>query len=521
MAKILLRQSSTIISNYELGDCYKLETNFSIYNKLYHSYFFKGIEYNEEKKQLIVPRGVDVKYLETMFNTNAMVDRRHDPYDTVAPIMMKFPPRDDVQKRAISFMNGIKDYSYTAGKSQLCVNLNTGKGKTYCSIYTSAMQRMRSIIIASSTTWLDQWRRNILEYTDTKPDEIYSIIGGGSISRILERDMSKYKFIVCSHATLQAYASKCGWEAVSELFKHLKVGLKFYDEAHLSFDNMCKIDFYTNTYKTYYVTATPARSDDEENIIYRYYFKNVPSIDLFDEEEDPHTNYIAMKYNSRPTAEDISKCKTQMGFSANNYSNYVLKSRNFYKMLKVIVDLCITNSGKNIIYIATVEAIEHVYEWIVNEFPHIANNVGRFHSKMPSNIKQDQLNKKIILSTTKSLGPAIDIKGLKMVVVLAEPFKSKVIARQTLGRTRDDNTLYIEVIDTGFKSISKYCTDKKSTYEKYAKSYNTISLTDNDLDVRCTEIDQRYRSYIYPVTFMQFVVPVAFTDGMISPVKFA
>ena len=50
----------------------------------------------------------------------------------------------------------------------------------------------------------------------------------------------------------------------------MRVGIKFYDEAHLNFDNMCKIDYYTNTKYTMYITATPARSNEGENLYINY-----------------------------------------------------------------------------------------------------------------------------------------------------------------------------------------------------------------------------------------------------------
>ena len=58
--------------------------------------------------------------------------------------------------------------------------------------------------------------------------------------------------------------------------------------------------------------------------------------------------------------------------------------------------------------------------------------------------------KKLLLTTTKSAGLGEHIPGLKMTIVLAEPFKSEILARQTLGRCRDKNTTYIEVVDEGF-----------------------------------------------------------------------
>ena len=64
--------------------------------------------------------------------------------------------------------------------------------------------------------------------------------------------------------------------------------------------------------------------------------KNVPSIDLFDENNDPHTNYIAIKWNSNPSAQEISACKSRMyGLDRNRYMDYLTRKPEFYDMMRV------------------------------------------------------------------------------------------------------------------------------------------------------------------------------------------
>ena len=87
--------------------------------------------------------------------------------------------------------------------------------------------------------------------------------------------------------------------------------------------------------------------------------------------------------------------------------------------------------------------------------------IGVYTSVIPKEIKQEQLSKTIILSTTKSAGAALDIRDLKATIILAEPFKSEILAKQTLGRTRNPNTECIEVVDDGFRSISRFYNAKK------------------------------------------------------------
>ena len=83
---------------------------------------------------------------------------------------------------------------------------------------------------------------------------------------------------------------------------------------------------------------------------------------------------------------------------------------------------------------------------------------------------------------------AEDLPNLKMTIVLAEPFKSEVLARQTLGRTRDDDTLYIELVDLGFYKIKQYYYSKLPVFNKYATSVNDININQLELEERAYNI---------------------------------
>ena len=508
MNKIVIRRSSIIINDYTWGDCKKIEDFFAIWDPVYHMNIYKAIEYREDIKQLRIPRGLDVAYLESLLDATATFDDSFDAYDKVNDVMIKTLPRDDRQKEALCFMLGeTVQYKQNKYRSQLSVNLPTGAGKTYCGVASSAYVSERSAILTSSIDWLNQWKKCILEYTDIKPREIYFISGTPSIISILNKDMSQYKMILISIATIKAYGEANGWDEVSKLFKYLKIGRKYYDECHLMFDAMCKIDFYTNTKQTYYISATPQRSNKDEDRIFQLYFKNVPSIDLFDEEEDPHTHYIGIKYSSDPGPQDISSCKNKYGLDRNKYVNYVVHQDNYFKIIDIVLDLALHKDGKTLIFIGTQVGIEATYEYIINTYRELYDCVGIFTSKTEGN-KQLELEKKIILSTTKSCGAAVDIKGLKMTVVLAEPFASEVIAQQSLGRTRDDNTFYIEIVDTGFKKISQWYYDKKSVFQKYALDCSEIKLLKDNLDMSWNDVLEKRKLMTWGLYFYPSYMPM-------------
>ncbi len=502
MNKIVAYRTHIEIYDYNLGDAPTIEKTFSIYDMTYHKRFPKGMIYDKEKKILYLPRGIDLDFLSRVFSSDPVIDYDVDPYKSIGQINLKYKPRDETQSEAIRFMISSGKYSYNKHYPMLCVNLNTGKGKTYCAIATTAFLQLRPIVITDSVGWLEQWKKFFIEYTDISADEIYLISGAPSFMKLMNRDVSKYKVILSTHSTLRSIGDSKGWETVSDFFKYCNIGIKFYDEAHLNFDNMFQIDCYSNTYLTYYLTATPGRSDMAENNIYRLYFKNVPSIDLFNRNEDPHTKYAAIRFNSMPSPVEATECKNNYGLNRIKYTDYLIHNENFLKLLYILVDAAIRKPGKSLFYIGTNEAILEVQKWIYENFPELINQVGIYTSIIPSELKAEQLSKKIILTTTKSAGAAMDIKGLTETVNLAEPFKSRVLAQQTFGRTRDVNTIYKDIVDDGFYYTRKFYEYKKPVFSKYATKCVEVNMNANTLDSKLSEVENARAKLIQPMIFM-------------------
>lgn len=503
MSNIVVYRTHIEITDYKPNDCPQIEKIFSVYDTTRHRYLPKGRIYDKKSSTLMLPRGIDINFLERIFCTNAIIDQSMDLIQDIYPVNLKYKPRDEIQKKAISFMLGINDYKGMYDNCpMMSVNLNTGKGKTYCAIATAAYLALKTAVITDNVGWLDQWKRFFLEYTDIDEKEIYQVSGTPSIMKLYKRDPSKYKVILFTHATLKSFGDSKGWQEVSKLFNYLNIGLKFFDEAHLDFDNMFQIDCYTNTYRTYYLTATPGRSDMKENDIFGIYFQNVPSIDLYDKERDAHTRYAAIRFNSNPTPVEASACSSKKyGLDRIAYADYLVRNENFHKLLYILVDMAIRKPGKHLFYVGTNEAILYIKQWIYDNFPELVGCVGVYTSIVPANKRSEELNRKIILSTTKSAGAAMDIKDLVETVNLAEPFKSRVLAQQTFGRTRNNGTLYKDIVDTGFYYTKKFYDFKKPVFDKYATECIEINIKNDELTTRSDNIIKNRENLIQPMEF--------------------
>ena len=491
MDKIVVTNTAIIINDYHKGDNERIEQTFSVWDPLTHKLVPFGMYYDELNERLYLPRGIDLWWVRKCLDEKFYHRETHHKYKMIDNIQLKYRPRDEQQIQALQFMCGVNEYEENTDATQLSTNLNTGKGKTYCSIATIAFYKIKSMIITASNSLLSQWKSEILKYTNLSEKDIVQIKGSDNINMILSGKSLKANnasIYLCSHGTLKSFGDSYGWDKVYELFRYLGIGLKFYDEAHTNFDNMLMIDYHTNVYRTYYVTATPGRSNMKENKIYQVSLKNVPSIDLFDERNDPHTDYIAIKWNSRPSPSDISKCKNQYGLDRMKYIDYITKNQEFYKMMRIVMELVIKCNGRVLMYIGTNEGILRVYHWIGTNYPEFLGDIGIFSSLVPSDQKLEEKKKKLLLSTTKSAGLGEHIEGLKMTVLLAEPFKSEIVARQTLGRTRDDNTMYIELVDMGFRYIRNFYYHKLPVFNKYAKDVSDTTMETYEINKRVEEI---------------------------------
>jgi hypothetical protein len=256
---------------------------------------------------------------------------------------------------------------------------------------------------------------------------------------------------------------------------------------------MSKIDYHSNTKKTIYLTATPERSNEDENSIYQLYFKNIPSIVLFNEDTDPHVNYVAFHFNSHPSPMDINKCKNAYGFDRNRYVDYIVNRPMFLDMVTILIEMVLPMNGKILIYIGTNAGIMRVRDHIIQDFPFLVNSVGVYTSLSEKETKELNLYKKIILSTTKSCGAAQDIADLCCTINLAEPFKSSVLARQTLGRCRANDTFYFDLVDQGFYFTKRYYSAKKPVFSTYAKSCRDVAMPDIDIQERAAVIRDKYK----------------------------
>lgn len=464
---IHVHHTSIKIPNYTLGDNDKVEKMLSVWNESYFRFDSIGFHYNEDKKELLLPRGLDLGYIENSFQMPVQMEYEPDPFEPVS-YRLKIEPRSDIQRKSISYLLGEGDFAYTKKHSQLTLNLDTGDGKTYCVIAALTFMKTKSMIITHNDSIKKQWYDSILKMTDLNDQYIFNIDGSAAIKKLMKMEKIPYKLFLVNHRTIQSYAKKNGWEEVSNVFKKLKIGVKVFDEAHLEFENLLKTDLHTNTKKTIYLTANFERSAHKQNRVFSLCFKNIAKYGIETKKEKrKHIIYVPVMFDSKPPMDIRAGMKGRHGLDRNKYSDYLIDTPIFFDVLRWLLEYFKGKEGRMLVLTSKINSTDAVYEYLKEVVED--RSLGVYNSKIEDSIKQEALTKDIISSTPKSMGTGTDVKDLRF-VIMVEPYTSAITANQTAGRLReygeDEYTFYLELIDTGFPEVVRMYKKRLPVFKK-------------------------------------------------------
>ena len=475
------------VSPYEKGENEKVERMSSVWDDATHSYYPMG--YFIYENTLILPRGFNLKVLEDEFETEAFAIRSCDEYSVIREYHMTAPPKNKLQLEAINFLTNEGKYVNNGMYSQYALILDTGEGKTYTAIHSILKLRMKAVIITHQDKIRNQWVGTFLNMTDVPEEELIKITGSETMNSVLEGEIEGTYYFV-NHQTLNSFAKKYGYDKLHEFFIKLRVGVKIIDEAHLSFHNLLMIDAFSDTKKTFYLTATFDRTDKQESRLFKRCFAQACKFDIHRVDKSitahkrKHIIYVPVIYRSSPSQMQIADTMTMHGFSVINFSKYAFgedRNQTILKAFFQIFDMCINNlDGRILVTTPLIEQTILLSKKIDEHLKALGKKmmVGTINSK---NEKSDNEKYKqcadVICTTIKSSGTGTDIRGLRCVINL-EPFSSKITGNQLAGRLReyapDKDTYFFDLIDTAFPRC----------YDQYKKKI----AKNSDLRNKCKEV---------------------------------
>ena len=461
MIKIYEFRTHYEIHDYELGTFVKLERDLSVWDK--PTFTAKPLYYYDaDNKIMYVPRGYNPNNLTNFFNTDIIKENTHKPKCN-SEFNMVVSPRDELQNENIRFLAGLSEYSGTKYDPQLVSSLPTGEGKTYCAIAATQLLKMKALVIVPTELLRKQWKKDILDYTDLEDNNIMSIVSTHQIMGILNDDIStdNANFFVATHSIIQTFMRNIGNDALNRLITKLGIGIKFIDEAHKVHNNTLKMDYFSNVFKTVYLSATFFLSDENENKAFQKAFDTVFKFRKLNDTRIAHVQYVVHMFKTKISPIELASIKGTRGFDQKAYIDYELKKEEILDIVGSYLRLFIDKKSINgCIFILSTKksSCDRFAELAKSLYPDLS--ICSYHSDTKKSIG-DIYDYDIICATPKMLGTGNDFPDLR-VVINTEPSKTNL---QIKGRLRSprggEDTYYVEILDKAIPTVMGLYRERK------------------------------------------------------------
>jgi superfamily II DNA or RNA helicase len=463
---IEVSRNSIVVRNVDMNsqEFKNINYNYSLYDKVLHKYTFSAFTVIDN--DLYFPASISVEEIKKYFkNKDVIINYKTTAKAGTVSYNMKHPPRDDLQKKAINFLMAMKDDN---DRRERFLSLATGSGKTYVTINIISKYKKKPLIIVDTLDLASQWKREFLNHTDIKDEEIVILSGQDSVDKEIKSKAGKV--YIAMHRTLGNIISEDN-NGMNSLMNKLKIGIRVFDEAHVNFKNVCGINALSSVEYSVYLTATPSRSSFTDDHLYGKVFRRIPYFNGKDISDEKYHTVILYKMDSKPSFDEKLSVKTKYGFSASRWASYIEGKgyEFFWTSLTEVFDKFKLKERKMkiAIMLPTIDLIKKVQA----DLEPLGFEVGVFIGEVKKDKRVLELEKNIILTNDKIFDKGIDVKDLEILINFV-PFASLVKTEQIIGRLRygkDKASILIDVTDHGFDECIKQFKIRKRFYKKKAK----------------------------------------------------
>lgn len=455
------------------SDAFKrIYSAYSLYDRVYHKYTFSVFTMIDN--DMYFPASIGVDGISKFFpKKNIITNYMTTAKSETVKYTMLHQPKNDLQKKAITFLMGMKNDNTNRSRF---LSLATGSGKTYVSINIISQFRKRPMVIVDSLSLADQWKNEFMKHTNLKEEDIVILSG----QEIVDAESKKQsgKVYIAIHRTLMNMLSQ-DTNSVNILMNKLHIGIRVFDESHVEFANICRINALSNVEYTLYLTATPNRSNFMDDSLYAKVFGKVPYFNGKELSKKQYQTVIFYPMNSSPSIDIKAGCRTKYGFSVGKWSKYMTED-GYDTILTTLSDIInkfklIERDMKVAILFPTIELIKKIKNDLIQLYPGI--DIGMFIGEFKGEKREAEKNRKFILTDDKMFDKAIDIPDLEIMINFVD-FGSLVKTEQCLGRLRyheGKKSIYIDVVDKGFDECIKHSKIRKRFYKKHAKAIIDIA----------------------------------------------
>lgn len=407
-------------------------------------------EYFERKNGFIkIPRLYTISNDDIEFN---------DTYTDGKDIDIKFKSqlRNDLQKQSVKYMHD---------NDSGILKLNPGEGKTVISIAAICMLGKKSIILMHKDSLVSQWQERFLQHTNIKPEDI------GILTTSKYKEVLTKPIVIGTVQTMVSMSKRI--PTLLDDMREANFGIGIWDECHTTggaplFSTSC---YYVPARKCFGLSATPARSDHNDDVIGMHLGKVfapvgetntlAPRIILtyFDHGAmAKHRNYIMAGFPMKD--KNGNEIPRKFGFDSNRYTQMLHSKKNqkYITVLRSIIEFCYKNDRNTLIICSRIKLLDKMAEVFPKE------DVGFFIPRS-GKTRDAQLHRKIVFSTPGSSRDGTDNVDLDC-LILATPIGNltQAIGRVCRFKQGKKQPIVFDLIDTGCDEMLKWGERRKQDY---------------------------------------------------------
>lgn len=370
----------------------------------------------------------------------------------------------------------IVEYLSRNQHTKICA-LQTGQGKTMCTLWSMANIGLRTAIMAKKS-YLQQWKEVLEESMAFQPGDIMFVRDGKDLEKLFKLALVgqfKSKVLLVSVETIQSYINNYltndtfRYSVLPEDFvKVLDIGLKVLDESHQKFLLNLKIDCFFNFEQTISLTATPEKDqEDFDRIFDMVYPKEIRAPHI------PYIKYINVGevwYRNKSGFRLNTKARGPGTYSHIEFEKSLMQQKQAVLNYLKIIEECAGNfysngykeGDKMLVLASSVEFCKIIANYLGTIYPD--KMVGTYTAEDPMDNLKDL---DIIVSTGLSAGTAVDISQLTL-VIMTTAINSKQSNEQYLGRLRmlpdKRNPVFLYFVCQDIARHREYCAKKRKYF---------------------------------------------------------
>jgi len=396
----------------------------------------------------------------------------------------------DIHITPRDYQEPVVDHFCKPGSSKI-TNAQTGSGKTACSLFAAAFMNKRTVLVVPAKYITEgKWIGDVTNVLNVPRDRLCVVKGSKAMRNIIDlglADEINYDFIIISATTMynfyKAYEEgrmeEEGYNCnPDELYTVINAGLRIIDEVHENFHLNYMQDLYGHVAKTIYMSATLVSDDRFINSMLEIAYPVGERISP--EYDGKYIACTALTY--RCDRIDLLPHKRRKMYSQMLFEASILKKKFRAEAYgAMIYDIVINEyvtirepGQKMMVFADTIEMCTFLSDYIKTRLTDLV--VNRFVGEDPDEYLYES---DVVITTPKSAGTAVDIKGLK-VTLLTSAIGSRQLNAQILGRLRklrgfkDNTPRFYYLVCEDIDSHVKYHERKLATFADKVKTHKTL-----------------------------------------------